>query len=58
MMPGRYAKFEQSSGLLVSIDRYAYRAPRIAAPEPQETEGESARVGEEAPEGPGTRPSL
>ncbi len=27
LMPGRYAKFEASSGLLTSIDRYAYQAP-------------------------------
>jgi tetratricopeptide (TPR) repeat protein len=27
LMPGRYAKFEKSSGPLVSLDRYAYRAP-------------------------------
>ena len=27
LMPGRYAKFEASSGLVTSIDRYAYRAP-------------------------------
>jgi hypothetical protein len=26
-MPGRYAKFEASSGLIASIDTYAYRAP-------------------------------
>jgi tetratricopeptide (TPR) repeat protein len=27
LMPGRYAKFEWSSGLIDSIDSYAYRAP-------------------------------
>jgi tetratricopeptide (TPR) repeat protein len=27
LMPGRYAKFEASSGLIASIDTYAYRAP-------------------------------
>jgi len=27
LMPGRYAKFEASSGLIASIDSYAYRAP-------------------------------
>jgi hypothetical protein len=30
LMPGRYAKFEASSGLLDSIDSYAYRAPKAA----------------------------
>jgi hypothetical protein len=28
-MPGRYAKFEASSGFLDSIDRYAYHAPSV-----------------------------
>jgi hypothetical protein len=28
LMPGRYAKFEESSGLIASVDRYAYRAPK------------------------------
>jgi tetratricopeptide (TPR) repeat protein len=27
LMPGRYAKFEASTGFIDSIDRYAYRAP-------------------------------
>jgi hypothetical protein len=27
LMPGRYAKFEASSGLIASIDTYVYRAP-------------------------------
>ena len=31
LMPGRYAKFEESSGLIASIDRYAYRAPNAGA---------------------------
>jgi TolA-binding protein len=38
LMPGRYAKFEASSGLIDSVDSYAYRAPALpgsapAAPE-------------------------
>ena len=28
LMPGRYAKFEQSSGFIDSIDSYAYRSPK------------------------------
>jgi tetratricopeptide (TPR) repeat protein len=28
LVPGRYAKFEASSGLIASIDSYAYRAPK------------------------------
>ncbi len=31
LMPGRYAKFEESSGLIASIDRYAYRMPNAGA---------------------------
>jgi len=27
LMPGRYAKFEESSGWITAIDQYAYRAP-------------------------------
>ena len=35
LSPGRYAKFESSSGPLASIDSYAYRAPALpAAPAP------------------------
>jgi cellulose synthase operon protein C len=37
LSPGRYAKFEASSGPLASIDSYAYRAPEPVAPaEPSE----------------------
>ena len=34
LMPGRYAKYEQSSGLIASVDRYDYRAPKPPAAEP------------------------
>ena len=30
LMPGRYAKFEASSGFLASVDTYAYRSPGAA----------------------------
>ena len=33
LMPGRYAKFEASSGLIASIDTYVYRAPRHGSAE-------------------------
>jgi len=29
LMPGRYAKFEESSGLIASIDKYAYQVPKV-----------------------------
>jgi hypothetical protein len=31
-MPGRYAKFEASSGLIASLERYAYESPKASAP--------------------------
>jgi len=39
LVPGRYAKFEASSGLIASLDRYAYESPKsravaVDAPEP------------------------
>jgi len=33
LMPGRYAKFEESTGLLASVDTYAYRAPNAGNPQ-------------------------
>jgi outer membrane protein assembly factor BamD (BamD/ComL family) len=64
LMPGRYAKFEASSGFIPSIDSYAYRAPRApepaaaepglagapAAPEPAAAEPEPLEVAPAAPE--------
>ncbi len=47
LMPGRYAKFEASSGFLESIDTYAYQAPRAPAPAP-----EAGGVAEAAPPAP------
>jgi tetratricopeptide (TPR) repeat protein len=41
LMPGRYAKFEESSGLITSIDRYAYQVPEVTA----ELEAEPAAGG-------------
>ncbi|MGI9591890.1 MAG: tetratricopeptide repeat protein, partial [Myxococcota bacterium] len=40
LMPGRYAKFEASSGLIASIDTYAYRAPAARLPVVDETPAE------------------
>ena len=41
LMPGRYAKYEESSGFIDSLEPYAYRAPdtRAAVPEAQGGEG-------------------
>jgi outer membrane protein assembly factor BamD (BamD/ComL family) len=37
LMPGRYAKFEESSGFLASLDTFAYQAPRPPSPPAPET---------------------
>jgi tetratricopeptide (TPR) repeat protein len=42
LMPGRYAKFEASSGFIDSIDRYGYRSPNAAAGAPAASEGVAA----------------
>jgi tetratricopeptide (TPR) repeat protein len=50
LMPGRYAKFEASSGLIASLDRYAYRAPVAKAPKLEEAPADAASPEEAAPE--------
>ena len=40
LMPGRYAKFEESSGFLVSIDSYNYRSPSVPLPDATEIPAE------------------
>jgi cellulose synthase operon protein C len=53
LMPGRYAKFELSSGFLASLDAYSYRMPAAPAPEPfDEAPGEVAAPEEDEPLGP------
>jgi hypothetical protein len=52
MMPGRYAKFETSPGLIPSIDHYAYRAPRASRPEPEGRELDVPATGEGVPTEP------
>jgi TolA-binding protein len=37
LMPGRYAKFESSSGLIASLDSYAYRIPRTPGSDIEDT---------------------
>jgi hypothetical protein len=41
MMPGRYAKFEESSGPILSIGTYAYQVPSL----PSEAAGEADGMG-------------
>ena len=45
LSPGRYAKFEASSGWIASIDSYAYRAPAQPAPGTQPPAPRSAVAG-------------
>jgi tetratricopeptide (TPR) repeat protein len=53
LVPGRYAKFEASSGFIASIDAYAYRTPRvggaIGASDESEPEGAKTPVEPAAP---------
>jgi tetratricopeptide (TPR) repeat protein len=51
LMPGRYAKFEHSSGLIASVTRYAYQAPKppvsdAVGPASDSTDPRPARVPE------------
>jgi tetratricopeptide (TPR) repeat protein len=51
LMPGRYAKFEASSGFIDSIDRYAYRAPGAGEPGAEGSEpDDSMESGSPAPQ--------
>ena len=54
LVPGRYAKFESSSGLIATLDRYAYESPRVraaAAPAPtDDAVGEPSVPASAAPE--------
>jgi tetratricopeptide (TPR) repeat protein len=49
LMPGRYAKFEASTGPIDSIDRYAYRSPGARQPRADERQVEEATDPEDAP---------
>ncbi len=54
MMPGRYAKFEESIGLIGSLERYAYQPPNALksdAEEPALSEMVEPEAPAEAPEG-------
>jgi len=53
LVPGRYAKFEASSGLIASLDGYAYRAPG-AQPPPASGTAAPATGPDAAPRAPTT----
>jgi tetratricopeptide (TPR) repeat protein len=50
LMPGRYAKAEESSGFIAAIDEYAYRAP--AAPVAEPAAAVATATGGPAPDAP------
>jgi tetratricopeptide (TPR) repeat protein len=58
LMPGRYAKSEMSSGVIVAMDRYVYRSP-VAQAASQTARSASATTsnGGTTPSNPGTTPS-
>jgi tetratricopeptide (TPR) repeat protein len=59
LMPGRYAKFEESSGFLVSIDTYAYRSPSAPVAELEEAPAETAPAdAEDASAEPPVEPAV
>ena len=62
LVPGRYAKFEASSGLIASLDGYAYRIPRALENDAQDTAPDGApEADESSPEpasGSGTEASY
>ncbi len=49
MMPGRYAKFEESTGPIASIDEYAYRMPVVETPAAEQPAPTDAPGGTPAP---------
>jgi TolA-binding protein len=58
LMPGRYAKFEESSGPIESVDRYAYHAPKRALEAPLEPgpSTDAVPASQSDPEEPATAP--
>ena len=59
LMPGRYAKFEESSGFIESIDSYAYRSPAAPSVSLEEVPVEPAPAdGDAAPAGTGEEPAT
>ena len=58
LMPGRYAKFEASTGPISSIDRYAYRAPSARHALVGDRERDEAAESENPPGTPDPRPEF
>ena len=58
LMPGRYAKFEASSGPIDSIDRYAYRVPSAHHSGASEAETDEATDPQDGPGTSNPRPEV
>ncbi len=54
LVPGRYAKFEASSGLIASLDSYAYRVPRARGSHTEDTKLDGATESDEPSLEPGS----
>ena len=54
LVPGRYAKFEVSSGLIASLDGFVYRIPRAPESDAQDTAPDGASEADESSSKPGS----
>jgi TolA-binding protein len=54
LMPGRYAKFETSTGLIASLDAYQYRIPLARESTSEDTPSDDTDESHEQPLGPGS----
>jgi TolA-binding protein len=57
LVPGRYAKFEASSGLIASLDAYQYRVPHARGSDPEGTNLDGATESDESSLEPGSGPA-
>ena len=54
LVPGRYAKFETSSGLIASLDAYEYRIPHARGSDPEGTKFDGAAESDQSSLEPGS----
>jgi TolA-binding protein len=52
LVPGRYAKFEASSGLIASLEGYAYRLPRARGSDAEDTKLDGSTESDESSQEP------
>jgi hypothetical protein len=58
LVPGRYAKFEASSGLIASLDSYKYRIPRALESDAQDSAPDGAPEADESSPEPASDPKA